>query len=115
MTGRERVPLVVGAVVFLLGGMAAYDVSDYVVAVPSVVMAVCNLLAIRFLPRAPDAVQLGLFVLNGALALLTAYSTYAAGKQWLPYAWGLAAVVFLIAGAAKHGRNALPTTWSRQR
>lgn len=113
MTSRERASLVAGAVVFLLGGLDAYLVANYLVAVPSIAMATCNLLAIRLLPRASDAVQLGLFVLNAALAMLTAYSTYAAGKQWLPYAWGLAAVVFLIVGATKHGRGALSTSWSR--
>jgi hypothetical protein len=106
MSRRGRKALVIGAVVFLLGAVDAYLSGNVLVAAASVVMAGCNLLALVLVERSPQIVQLALFVLNAATALLVAYTTWQAGKEKLPYAWVLAAVTFLIAGWRRHGRGA---------
>lgn len=102
---RDRRALLVGAVVFALGAVEAYQTGNNLIAVANVAMAFFNLLALRMLHRAPDIVQLALFLLNAATALLMVYSTHQAGKRWLPYAWALAALTFVVGGWLKHGRR----------
>lgn len=107
MSHRGRKALVIGAVVFLLGAFDAYVSGNVLVAAASVAMAGCNLLALAFVDRSPQIVQLALFVLNAATALLVAYTSWQAGKEKLPYAWIFAAATFLVAGWRKHGRGAI--------
>lgn len=107
MSRRGRKALVLGTVVFLLSAVDSYMSGNLLVAATSVMMAGCNLLALVLVERSPQIVQLALFVLNAATALLVAYTTWQAGKEKLPYAWILAALTFLIAGWRKHGRGAI--------
>jgi hypothetical protein len=107
MSRRGRKALVVGTVVFLLSAADAYQSGNLLVATASVVMAGCNLLALVLVERSPQIVQLALFVLNAATAVVVAYTTWQAGKEKLPYAWLLAAATFLVVGWYKHGRASL--------
>jgi len=107
---RERKSLLISAGVFALGAIDAYQTGDYLIAGASTAMALCNLAASALLERSRDTVQLSLFVLNAASALLMTYSTIRAGKQWLPYAWALAALIFLVIGWMKHGRRVFRPT-----
>jgi len=107
MSRRGRKALMVSTAVFLLSAIDAYTGGNLLVAAASLVMAGCNLLGLALVERSPQVVQLALFVLNAATAVVVAYSTWQAGKEKLPYAWLLAAATFLVVGWYKHGGASL--------
>jgi hypothetical protein len=102
---RERLTLVLGAVVLLVGGLDAMQVQHYVVAVPSIVAALLNLVALRLLTRAPRFTAVALQVLNFLVAVAMAVDAINSGKHYIQYAWMLAAATFLIAAAIRFHRS----------
>lgn len=96
---KSRLPLIIGAVLFLFNGLLSFDQGDSVLGGANVAMAVVNFVALRFIARASAATNATLAICNALLAAVVAWSYAQAGKVGLPYAWGAVAVVYLGAAA----------------
>ena len=99
----ERISLLAPTAVFLLGAIDAYGNGESVLAGANAVAGVFNVVALRFIARSPRQVQLGLFAVNAVFAFLMCYIAFMAGKKGLPYAWAVAAIVFLVVGWTRFG------------
>lgn len=101
---RKQAPLILGAVVFLVGGIDALQSQDYLVGVSSVLAGVLNLVAARFVLKSPRATTVLLHVLNAIVAGVMVLASVWAGKSYIQYAWAAAVLMFLIA-AFRTSRN----------
>ena len=77
----ERRSLWVATAIFLLGGFAAFQDGDRVIATASGVAALSNFLALKLLDRFPDNTRLAVFGVNAALAFLMSFAAFEAGKK----------------------------------
>jgi hypothetical protein len=102
---KQQAPLIFGGVVFFIGGIDALQNGDLLVGGPSLIAGLLNLVAVRFVASSPRIVALLLNVLNAILAGVMALSSVLAGKQYIQYAWGVAALFFVIAAFLAFNRS----------
>ena len=95
---KVKLPLIIGAVLFLLNGLIAFDQGDRLLGATNVVLAIVNFAALRFISTASATTNTVLALCNALLAAVVAWSYAEAGKVGLPYAWGVVAIVYV--GAA---------------
>ncbi len=109
MTPEERkrkLPLVLGALPFLMGGLDGISEGHYAVGVVNVLMAVANLIAARFVDRSPEMTNVVIHCCNAVVAVIVGYDYFLQGKKGLPYAWCVAAVFFLVVAIRGYRRAA---------
>lgn len=94
---KKQAPLILGAVVFLIGGVDALQNQGYLVGISSVLAALLNLVAAGFVLKSPRATTVCLHVLNAVVAGVMVLANVWAGKSYIQYAWAAAVPMFLIA------------------
>lgn len=95
---KTRLPLIIGAIPFLLAGLDALGQGDIFFGVANLLMAAINLAALIFVEKLPVMTNLVLFLLNAVMAFIIAYQYKIAGKIGLPYAWVFAGIFYIGAG-----------------
>ncbi len=109
---KLKLPLIIGALPFLLASLDAFDQGSTVLAAVNLMMTAANWIAVRFVSKAPEMTSAVIYFCNALVAAFLSYDYFQQGKQGLPYAWVVAATVFLVAAAvfyrrARRGRREL--------
>lgn len=95
---KIKLPLIIGAVLFLLNGFLSFEQGDWLLGVSNLALAIVNFGALRFISTASATTNAVLALCNALLAAVVAWSYAEAGKVGLPYAWGVVTVIYV--GAA---------------
>lgn len=101
---RQRLILILNGVVLIVGGLDALQQHHYIVCVPSIVVGLLNMVAARFLARAPRFTAVALQLSSAFVAAFIALDAIHSGRHYLQYAWMLAAAGSLVAAAATFRR-----------
>lgn len=94
-----RITLLLGALVFGTGAIDAFSQGQWLIGIPQAIGAVANILGVYFQKRLTPAFDAFLLFTNSIVCMLTAMQAFASGSQYLPYAWFVAGIVSLVAGA----------------
>lgn len=94
-----RITLILGAIVFGAGALDALSQGLLYIGIPQAIGALANGLGVYFQPRLTRAFDAFLLFTNSIVCMLTAIQAFASGGQYLPYAWFVAGIVSLVAGA----------------
>jgi uncharacterized membrane-anchored protein YitT (DUF2179 family) len=94
---RPRVLLIGTGLAFVASGVDSLECGLIMLAVSTFAAAAVNLLASLFIMRHPLRTDVILFFINAAIAAITSYSLFQAGKDKIPYAWAGICVMYMIA------------------
>ncbi len=105
---KLKLPLIIGALPFLMAGLDAFDQGRHLLAAVNLLMTAVNWIAVRFISKAPEKTNAVVHLCNAAVAGFVSYDYFQQGKQWLPYAWIVAAGVFLGMAVVSYRRARQP-------
>ena len=94
---KKIIPLVFAGTLFLLSGIAAFQDGDLVVGYMSFVISLINVVAVFLVHKYPQIVTIVLFFMDAVAAVTVGIMMILAGKQYLQYAWFVAAIGYVIA------------------
>lgn len=101
---RIRISLIIGAVVFLFGGIDSLDQNNLVLAISNFLLAAANIAGAYYI-RKLTFVNVILWFLNSGLAFLIAISYFSLGKKELPFAWAVVGVLYLVVGIINYKKQ----------
>ncbi|MEM1218195.1 MAG: hypothetical protein AAGH79_04760 [Bacteroidota bacterium] len=94
-----RITLLLGVLVFGTGAIDAFSQGQWLIGIPQAIGAIANLLGVYFQKRLTPAFDAFLLFTNYIVYMLTSIQAFASGSQYLPYAWFVAGIASLVAGA----------------
>jgi fumarate reductase subunit D len=102
---RQHLPLLLAAVVFLIGGTAAIQDGALLIGVTNIVAGLLNLAATSTVGRSRRLTAVAVNVVNAVVALVLVIVSVQAGKHYIQYAWGLATIIFVVAAVVAYRRG----------
>ncbi|MEM7582791.1 MAG: hypothetical protein AAF560_05380 [Acidobacteriota bacterium] len=104
---KLKLPLIIGAVPFLMAGLDALDRGSYALAAVNLIMTAANWIAVSFVAKAPEKTNAVLHLCNAFVACFLSYDYFQQGKTGLPYAWIFTALAFLAGSIVFYRRSRL--------
>jgi len=102
---RRRIPFLIATVLFVLSAGDAFSQGRVAVGLLSVVVGALNLGAARGRTPLTRYNELGLFLGDAAVALVTGLLAWQDGAQGLHYVWFVASAAYLIGAAVRYRKH----------
>lgn len=101
---KTNLPLIVGAIPFLITGFDALAQKDILFGAANLMMGFANLIALRLVDKSPAISNAGLFILNSAMSFFVSYKYYLDHKKGLPYAWIMIGLGYIVAAIVVYNK-----------
>ncbi|MEM6647292.1 MAG: hypothetical protein AAF730_13680 [Bacteroidota bacterium] len=103
---RRRVPFLIATILFVVSAGDAFSQGRVAVGLLSVVVGALNLGAARGRTPLTRYNELGLFIGDACVALVTGLLAWRDGAEGVHYVWFIASAAYLIGAAVRYRRHA---------
>ena len=93
---RIRISLVIGFIAFLFAGLDSLEQNQLLLATSNFLLAIVNLANIFFIKEKKTTANIILLFLNACLAFIVSYSYFTSDKGFLPLAWLVVGLFYVI-------------------